>query len=85
MKEAPLIPDQRLSELRSMADGLYLTITGLTDTPIEAVTIITILHLRLWINCRDSDSDTKGMLEGYAENFLENFEANEALYKKELN
>jgi len=85
MKEAPLIPEDRLLELRAMADGLYLTVTGLTDTPLEAVTIITMLHLRLWINCRDSDSDTKGMLEGYVHNFMENFEANEALHKKELN
>jgi hypothetical protein len=85
MKEAPLIPDQRLSELRAMADGLYLTVTGLTNTPLEAVTIITMLHLQLWINCRDRDSNTKGMLLDYAENFMENFEANEALHKKEMN
>lgn len=60
-----------------MAQGLYGTIVGLSDTPFEAVTLISMLHLTMWLNNRQPDFDPREMLKDYVENFLINLEAND--------
>lgn len=74
----PAITKERVRELQVMAQGLYGTIVGLTDTPYEAITLITMLHLSMWLNNREEGFDPKEMLKDYVENFLLNLEANEA-------
>ena len=61
-----------------MAQGLYGTIVGLTDTPFEAVTLIEMLHLTIWLNNREPGFDPVEMLKDYNKSFLINLEANEA-------
>lgn len=85
MKNEDLVPPERIAELRSMAQGLYGTITGLTDAPYEALIVIEMLHLILWMNNRQDGFDVKLMLEDYNKSFVENFEANEALAKGKMN
>lgn len=58
------------------AKGLYMTLIGLTDTPIEAIQIIKIMHILLWINGRSSVCSTDTMLKEYAEDFKENLRIN---------
>ncbi len=84
MKEEPAISPERVAELKMMARGLYGTIMGLTDTPFEAVTIIEILHLTIWLNSSRPGFDPKLMLADYNKSFLENLEANEAHEKGKL-
>ncbi len=84
MKEEPAISKERVAELKLMAQGLYGTIIGLTDTPFEAVTIIEMLHLTIWMNNSEPGFDPKLMLEDYNKSFLENLEANEAHEKGKL-
>ena len=74
----PAIDKERVDELKAMAQGLYGTIVGLTDTPFEAITLISMLHLTTWLNNKEPGFDPKEMLKDYNENFLLNLEANEA-------
>lgn len=87
MKKEPegAVSKERVAELRSMAQGLYMTITGLTEAPYEAMIIIEMLHLMLWMNNRQPGFDLKLMLEDYNKSFTENFEANEAHAKGQMN
>ncbi len=82
--EEPVVTPERITELKLMARGLYGTIIGLTDTPFEAVTIVEMLHLTIWMNNSQPGFDPKLMLEDYNKSFLENLEANEAHEKGKL-
>ena len=79
-----VISKERIVELKAMAVGFAETIQGLTEDPFEAVTLLTMIHLMLWITHRRPDADTKGMLQDYSQNFLENFEQNEAIEKGQV-
>ncbi len=78
------ISEERIVELKAMAVGFTGTIQGLTEDPFEAVTLLTMIHLMLWITHRAPGADTRGMLQDYSQNFLENFEQNEAIEKGQL-
>ena len=80
----PAISPERVAELKLMARGLYGTIIGLTDTPFEAITIIEMLHLTIWLNNSKPGFDAKLMLADYSKSFLENLEANETHEKGKL-
>lgn len=82
-KEA--IPPARVAELTEMSRGLYGTIIGLTVDPFEAVTLLSMIHLTLWLNCREPGFTTEMMLQDYCKNFALNCEANDAEARKELN
>ena len=82
-REEP-ISQERMVELKMMASGLYGTIIGLTEDPFEAVTLLTMIHLMVWMSHRKPNADTKGMLQDYSANFLVNFEQNEALEKGQM-
>jgi hypothetical protein len=84
-KEEPAISQARMEELLYMSKGLYCTICGLTADPFEAVTVLTMIHLMLWMNNRQGDCPTEQMLADYTKNFLDNFNANEVAFKGELN
>jgi len=79
-----VISKERIVELKAMAVGLAGTIQGLTEDTYEAVTLLVMIHLTLWITHRRPDADTKGMLDDYSANFLENFEQNEAIEKGQV-
>ena len=79
-----VISKERIVELKAMAVSFAGTIQGLTEDPFEAVTLLTMIHLTLWITHRRPDADTKGMLQDYSQNFLENFEQNEAIEKGQV-
>jgi len=79
-----VISKERIVELKAMAVSFAGTIQGLTEDPFEAVTLLTMIHLMLWITHRRPDADTKGMLQDYSQNFLENFEQNEAIEKGQV-
>ena len=79
-----VMPQERIAELKAMAVGFVGTIQNLTEDPFEAVTLLTMIHLMLWITHRAPGADTKGMLNDYSANFLENFEQNEAIEKGQV-
>ena len=79
-----VISKERIVELKAMATGFTGTIQGLTEDPFEAVTLLSMIHLMLWITHRAPGADTKGMLDDYSANFLENFEQNEAIEKGQV-
>lgn len=83
--QRPDISQQRMEELKLMAKGLYGTIIGLTEDPFEGVTLISMIHLTLWMNFRQAGAKTETMLEGYCKDFIVNCEANDAFHRKELN
>lgn len=68
----------RTEELLEMSKGLYLTIVGLTETPSEAIAIISMVHLNLFLNHGDPEASIDGMLADYAKNFKKNWERNKA-------
>ncbi len=76
-----VMPQERIVELEAMAVGFTGTIQGLTQDPFEAITLLTMIHLMLWVAHRRPGADTKEMLQDYSLNFLENFEQNEAIEK----
>jgi len=79
-----VMSQERIAELKAMAVGFAGTIQGLTEDPFEAVTLLTMIHLMLWMTHRRPDADTKGMLQDYSTNFLENFEQSEAIEKGQV-
>ncbi len=79
-----VISKERIVELKAIAMSFGSTIQGLTEDPFEAVTLLTMIHLMLWITHRAPGADTKGMLQDYSQNFLENFEQNEAIEKGQV-
>lgn len=84
-KEEELISKERVAELGAMASGLYGTIVSLTQDPYEAVTVLTMIHLLIWMNNRKDNVSTEVMLADYSKNFLENFQASEAKQNKQMN
>jgi len=84
MNNADTLSQDRIKELKMMALGFHGTIVGLTENPYEAVVLVTMIHLMLWMNHREPNADTKLMLEEYVQNFLENFEQNEAHAKGQM-
>ena len=56
-KEDP-ISRERMKDLHTISNGLYGTIVGLTENPYEAITVITMLHLMIWMNNRDPNYPT---------------------------
>lgn len=83
MSRDPISPE-RMHELKAMCAGLYGTIVGLTEDPFEAITLISMLHLSLWLNSRAPGHTTEAMLEDYCANFQLNADANEAAGKAKL-
>ena len=79
-----MISLERIAELKSMSLGFYGTIQGLTEDPYEALVLITMIHMMFWMNHRIPGSSTKEMLQDYSQNFLENFEQNEAIEKGQM-
>lgn len=79
------ISTARMEELKAMASGLYGTIVGLTNDPFEGITLITMIHLHIWMDCRAPEYDTATMLKDYSENFAMNCEANDAKHRREMN
>jgi hypothetical protein len=71
------ISKSRTEELHMMAQGLYGTISGLTRNPFEMITVLTMMHLMLWLNTRAPGISTEDMLKDYCQNFTANCEANE--------
>lgn len=60
------------------AQGMYLTLTGLTESPQEALNIICMMHLLLFMNHGDSKCSVEDMLSDYNHNFKKNWERNKA-------
>lgn len=58
------------------AQGLYLTLTGLTSSPHEAAQMILIMHILLWLNCKSGEQAVDTMLTEYVENFKSNLREN---------
>lgn len=58
------------------AQGLYLTLTGLTESPREAQQMILIMHIVLWMNCKGDNITVDKMLTDYVENFKGNLREN---------
>ncbi len=79
-----VVSKKRIMELKSMSIGLYGTIHSLTEDPYEALILITMIHMVFWINHRIPESSTKDMLDDYSQNFLVNFEQNEAIEKGQM-
>jgi len=79
-----VISKERLIELKAMSLGFYDTIRGLTEDPFEALTLVTMIHIIFWMNHHIPGSSTKEMLQDYSQNFLENFEQNEAIEKGQM-
>jgi len=78
------ISQEHIAELKLIAKHLCVAIFGLTKNPYEAVVLLTMIHLMLWMEIRSPNADTKMMLEDYSKNFLENFEMNEAYEKGQM-
>lgn len=73
-----------MDDMRDKAKGLFLTLVGLTSSPIEAAEIIAMMHLLLWMNYGQADSvDT--MLDFYVKSFKENFAEQAELHRQEAN
>lgn len=66
----------RTEELLEMSKGLYLTIVGLTESPAEAVALISMVHLHLFLNHGDPEASVDGMLADYTKNFKKNWQRN---------
>ncbi len=79
-----VISKERITELKSMSIGFYGTIHGITEDHYEALVLITMIHMMLWMNHRTPGSSTKAMLNDYSQNFLENMEQNEAIEKGQM-
>lgn len=63
----------RDAELLEMSKGMYLSLVGLTNKPSEAVAIITMMHLHLFLNHGDPEASVDDMLTDYARNFKRNW------------
>lgn len=70
--------DARNEELIQMANGLYLSIRGLTDNPREFMQIVSMLHLLLYLNHGDESYDLDTMLKEYSRNFKQNWASQKA-------
>lgn len=73
---------EQVQELYDKARGMYLSLTGLTETPREAAEIICMMHLLLYLNYGDVDGDVDKMLGQYTQNFREAFDNHMAEAKK---
>lgn len=58
------------------AEDLYATLVGLTDTSQEAIQIIKIMHILLWLNGKSETASVETMLEGYCADFKDNLRLN---------
>lgn len=66
----------RDAELLEMSKGMYLSLIGLTEKPSEAVAIITMMHLHLFLNHGDPEASVDDMLADYTKNFKRNWQRN---------
>lgn len=69
-QRSDIISDERLQELIYLHKGLYGTIRGLTNNPQEFITVLSMLHLTVWLNEGDGSADE--MLTIYCDNFRKN-------------
>lgn len=58
------------------AKGLYFTLVGLTESPAEAMQIIKVMHILLWLNGRSENSSVDTMLNDYTTDFKDNLRLN---------
>lgn len=77
----PYWTQEQLQDFSAKASGMYLTLTGLTETPREAAEIIMMMHLLLFLNCGDG-TGCDVMLTDYVKNFKVNWE-NQVAHAKE--
>lgn len=66
----------RTAELLEISKGMYLSLVGLTNAPAEAMSIICMMHLHLFLNHGDPDTSVDDMLKDYTKNFKKNWDAN---------
>lgn len=59
------------------AKGLYLTLVGLTNSPAEAVQILGIMHMVLWMNSKSDTATVDMMLKEYVADFKYNIQFND--------
>lgn len=71
--------------MNAKAQGMYLTLTGLTETPREGAEIIMMMHMLLFLNCGDGNSTCEAMLADYTKNFKLNWDHQMAHAKDGLN
>lgn len=76
---------EQLIEIQAKAEGLYSTLVGLTETPREAAEIITMMHLLLYMNHGNGETNIDDMLKQYVEQFKLNFESQAAAHRAVAN
>ena len=74
---------ERIQYLMATARDFYTAILGASATPYEGLTIVTMLHLDLWLNYGEGDPEV--MLDQYKQNFLDNCKKNQEYHAARLN
>jgi hypothetical protein len=62
--------------LVAKAADLFATLKGLTSSPGEAMAIIAMLHISLWVQYADEGVTVDSMLDNYVSDFKHNLEKN---------
>ncbi len=69
-------------ELLPIVKGIYSLLKEETESPNDGAQVILMLHVLLWLNCKDDTNSTEEMLKSYCSDFRENFDRN---WKANLN
>ncbi len=69
-------------ELLPLAKDIYSFLKEETESPGDGAQIVLMIHVMLWLNCKDDVASTEAMLEAYCSDFQENFNRN---WKANLN
>lgn len=77
--------DDEIKDIMQKAIGMFGTLCGITSTPREAVEIISMMHLMLYMNYGTGDLDVDTMLEQYCVCFKKNFSEQAEMHKAQAN
>ncbi len=69
-------------ELLPIVKGIYSLLKEETESPNDGAQVILMLHVLLWLNCKDDTNSTEEMLKSYCSDFQKNFDRN---WKANLN
>ncbi len=69
-------------ELLPLAKYIYSFLKEETEGPEDGAQIVLMLHVMLWLSCKDDVTSTEAMLKAYCSDFQVNFDRN---WKANLN